>query len=254
MAKQKSIIKLEGTIGDISFYKTKDGYIARESGGVSADRVANDPQFQRTRENGAEFGRAGKAGKVLRNALRQIIQNTADNRMVSRMTKEMVRVIQADLVNDRGLRNVLDGELELLTGFDFNAQGLISTTIFAPYSASIDRPSGLLSIEFPPFDPAKGIVSVPKATHFRLKAAGAKVDFEKEEFATVASETEALPVKQLITDPILLECQLEENVSQPLFLALGIEFVQIINGKEYLLTDRSYNGLCLIKISGIANS
>ena len=59
MAKQKGIIKLDGTSGDIAFYKSQDGYLARENGGVSADRIANDPNFQRTRENSEEFGRAG---------------------------------------------------------------------------------------------------------------------------------------------------------------------------------------------------
>lgn len=53
MARQKSIIKLDGTIGDITFYKSKDGYLAREKGGVPADRIRNDPAFQRTRENGS---------------------------------------------------------------------------------------------------------------------------------------------------------------------------------------------------------
>ena len=65
MARQRSIIKVDGTIGGITFYKSKDGYLAREKGGIPAERIANDPAFQRTRENGAEFGRAGKAGKVL---------------------------------------------------------------------------------------------------------------------------------------------------------------------------------------------
>lgn len=63
MAKQKGIIKLDGTIGGITFYKSQDGYLAREKGGVSAEKIATDPAFQRTRENGEEFGRAGKAGK-----------------------------------------------------------------------------------------------------------------------------------------------------------------------------------------------
>ena len=35
MAKQKGIIKLKGTIGDITFYKTQDGYLAREKGGIA---------------------------------------------------------------------------------------------------------------------------------------------------------------------------------------------------------------------------
>ena len=60
MAKQKGIIKLDGTIGGITFYKSQDGYLAREKGGVPAEKIANDPAFQRTRENGEEFGLAVK--------------------------------------------------------------------------------------------------------------------------------------------------------------------------------------------------
>ena len=43
MARQKGIIKLRGTIGDITFYKTQDGHLAREKGGVDASRIKNDP-------------------------------------------------------------------------------------------------------------------------------------------------------------------------------------------------------------------
>ena len=123
MARQKDIIKLKGTIGDITFYKTKDGHLAREKGGVDASRIASDPAFQRTRENGSEFGRTGKTGKTLRTALRTLLINSTDGRMVSRLTQAMIKVIQADVTNDRGLRNVIDGEAELLAGFDFNIGG-----------------------------------------------------------------------------------------------------------------------------------
>ena len=107
MAHQKGIIKLRGTIGDITFYKSKDGYIARENQAVSGERIATDPSFQRTRENGAEFGRGGRAGKTLRTSFKSLLQNTADSKMVSRLTKEMMRVIHADLNSPRGERNVM---------------------------------------------------------------------------------------------------------------------------------------------------
>src|SRR6478609_1408538 len=99
MARQKGIIKLKGTIGDITFYKSQDGYLAREKGGVEADRIATDPNFLLTRQNGAEFGTAGKAGRMLRTAIRSLLQNIADNRMVGRLTREMVKVLQADATN-----------------------------------------------------------------------------------------------------------------------------------------------------------
>ena len=50
MAKQSGIIKLKGTVGGISFYKSKDGYLAREKGGVDGDRIKKDPAFKRTIE------------------------------------------------------------------------------------------------------------------------------------------------------------------------------------------------------------
>jgi hypothetical protein len=92
MARQKGIIKLKGTIGDITFYKTPDGHLAREKGGIDASRIKSDPAFQRTRENGSEFGRTGTAGKILRTALRALLLNSADGRMVSRLTQAMVNV------------------------------------------------------------------------------------------------------------------------------------------------------------------
>lgn len=39
---------LRGTIGNITFYKSGEGYLAREKGGIDAKRIATDPAFQRT--------------------------------------------------------------------------------------------------------------------------------------------------------------------------------------------------------------
>jgi hypothetical protein len=41
MAKQKGIIKIDGTLGDITFYQTKDGYLVREKGSLTAQRISS---------------------------------------------------------------------------------------------------------------------------------------------------------------------------------------------------------------------
>lgn len=79
MAKQKGIIKIKETLGDITFYKTKDGHLARERGGVDAKRIAPDPAFQRTRENGSEFGRAVQSSSLLRRAFKSVLARTFQN-------------------------------------------------------------------------------------------------------------------------------------------------------------------------------
>jgi hypothetical protein len=251
MAKQRGIIKLKGTIGDITFYKSKDGYIAREKGGIDGNRIANDPAFQRTRENGSEFGRAGKAGKTLRLALRTLLLNSSDSRMVSRLTQVMVKVIQADMTNERGLRNVIDGEAELLSGFDFNISGKLGTTLFAPFVGSIDRVTGAITIDIEPFVPINMIAAPGGTTHYKIISAGTAIDFEAETFVVSSSETAVLPWDSSTTVAINHTNTVTPNSTKPLFLALGVEFYQGVNGKMYPLKNGSYNPLALVQVSGL---
>ena len=251
MARQKGIIKLKGTIGDITFYKTQDGHLAREKGGIDASRIASDPAFQRTRENGSEFGRAGKAGKILRTALRALLLNSADGRMVSRLTQSMVKVLQADLVSIRGLRNIIDGEAELLAGFEFNIRGKLGTSLFAPFVATIDRVTGVIEVTLASFIPANMIASPSGTTHFKIISAGAEVDFEAETFVVENSETAILPWDSVATAVITQTNTVTPASTKPLFLALGVEFYQLVNGQMYPLKNGAYNPLSLVRVSGV---
>ena len=251
MAKQKGIIKLDGTIGDITFYKSKDGFLAREKGGVSGDRIANDPAFARTRENGAEFGKAGKAGKVLRNAIRNLLQNASDSRMVSRLTTEFLKVVQADATSERGLRNVIDGEVDLLLGFDFNLNGKLGTTLYAPFTSTINRVAGTLVIEVPAFIPLNMIAAPGGATHFKLNSAGAEIDFENETFVVDANSSAILPIDVNPTAVINLANAVTAASTHPLFLVFGIEFYQQVNGNFYSLRNGAFNALSLVAVEGV---
>ncbi len=251
MARQKGIIKLKGTLGDISFYKTQDGYLAREKGGVDAARIANDPTFQRTRENGAEFGTAGKAGKMLRVALRALLKNIADNRMVGRLTQEMVKVVKADVTNPRGQRNVIDGEAELLQGFEFNRNSKLGSTLFAPVVSVIDRAAGKMAVEIAPFVPLNMIVAPEGSTHFKLISAGAEINFEAETFVAETKESDPMPLNAVPTLDISLPSNVTPDSTHPLFLGFGIEFYQEVNGQMYPLKNGAYNALSLVKVSGL---
>jgi hypothetical protein len=250
MAQQKGIIPLKGTIGNITFYKTKDGYLAREKSGLNAERIANDPSFARTRENGAEFGRAGNAGKVLRSAIRALLLNTADSRMIARLTREMMKVIQADAVNERGLRNVIDGEAELLNGFEFNANSKLGTVLFAPFTQSINRVTGVLEINIPSFIPVNMIAAPSGATHYKLVSAGAEVDFEQKNFTVAMSNPTPAIIDVNATQVLTLTHQVTANSTRPLFLVLGIEFYQEVNGNLYSLKNGAFNALSIIAVSG----
>ena len=251
MAQQKGIIPLKGTIGNITFYKSKDGFMAREKGGLDANRIANDPAFQRTRENGAEFGRAGKAGKLLRTALRSLIQNISDGRMIARLTKEMMRVVKADATNPRGFRNVVDGDTVLLKGFEFNSNSKLGTTLFAPYTGTINRVTGELSVNIPSFVPANLVAAPGGTTHFKITSAGAEIDFANGIHVTDLKTTAQLPWDTTPTAVADLINAVTANSTHPLFLLLGIEFYQEVNGAMYPLKNGAFNSLAIIEVDVI---
>jgi len=251
MAQQKGILPLKGTMGNITFYKSKEGYLAREKGGVNADRIASDPAFQRTRENGAEFGRAGVAGKLLRTSLRALLQNASDSKVVGRLVREMMKVIQADTTNPRGLRNVIDGEAELLQGFEFNIDGKLGTTCYAPFTPAINRVTGELTVTIPAFVPVN-MINVPGGTtHFRINSAGVEIDFEQKEYTVDTNSTAEIPWNNIATASLTLTNTVTANSTHPLFLALGMEFFQEVNGTMYPLKSGAFNPLALVSISGI---
>ena len=250
MARQKGIIKLKGTMGDITFYRTRDGYMAREKGGITAERMRTDPAFQRTRENMAEFGRAGKAGKVLRSSIMSLLRTAADRRMVSRLTKEMVKVIQMDAINPRGQRNVIDGEAELLQGFEFYIHGKLGTSLSVPFAGTIDRVTGDGVIAIEPYIPTDSVAAPSGSTHYKLVSAAMEINFESETYASEKNETPVLPWDSILTSALQLNTNLSAASTNPLFLVFGINFYQEVNGTFYELKNGAYNALQIIKVDG----
>lgn len=249
MARQDSFIKLKGRIGDLTFYKTKGGYLAREKGGIDANRIATDPKFQRTRENGAEFGRAGKAGKLLRDSLTQLISGSKDGSMSTRLTKLMLKVIQADATSQRGKRMVLDAETELLKGFEFNSQAQFFTVVGVEVGTAIDRATGEMKIDLPLFDPKIFLKAPQGATHFQFKAMALALNFGNGAKTADLQMGSLLPIAD-VTVPVSITCNVGVSQTDPLFLVLGIDFYQVMNGSEYALNNGMYNALSIINVLG----
>ena len=251
MAKQTGIIRLKGTIGGISFYKTSDGHLAREKGGVEASRIANDPAFQRTRENGAEFGAAGKGGKVLRNAIRVLLQNAKDKRVVSRLTTDLLKIVKTDATNDRGLRTIEDGDMSLLKGFEFNTNGKLGSALFATYTNAFDRVSGDATVSIAPFAPTIRIAAPSGTTHFNMVMGAAELDFVAESSTFESDETAIQPYDNAMGAVIDLTATITANSTKPVVQVMGIEFYQEVNGTMYPLKNGSYNALSVIEVDTV---
>jgi hypothetical protein len=248
MARQKGIIKLKGTIGDISFYKTQDGHLAREKGGVDASRIASDPAFVRTRENGEEFGASAASGKLLRDAFRSMMMSASDNRVTSRLTKVMSDVKNFDIASVRGKRLVVNGigtpgGKALMKGFNFNKRSILGGVLFKPFT--VDGPTGEVNINN--LVPINDIAFPTGATHVSLKTAFADIDFGGSLFDVQISATMNLPIDGTSTNVVLSPPAVPAGAGVKFYLIM-IEFFQEVNGVQYSLKNGAYNALCVVDV------
>ena len=248
MAQQKSILKLKGTIGGITFYKTKDGYLAREKGGVDASRIANDPGFARTRENGAEFANAASAGKLLRDAVRLLGKDASDGRVTARLTQVMAQIKNLDDANARGERHVGEGMNKdeakvLLNGFNFNVNSVLGSVLFKAYL--VDTGSGEITITG--VNPKDDINLPNGATHVIFRSGFASVNFITGETDMTVSDAVKIEINSGVQD-IAIRPNNAPSVDGRHFYLLAIDFVQSINNTDYSLNNNAYNVLAIVGI------
>ncbi len=248
MAKQKGIIKLKGTIDDISFYRTADGHMARAKGGVDKNKILNDPAFQRTRENNSEFGTAGKGGKLIRTSVRHLMQNAKDRLVVGRLLKKLMAILKTDTINHRGERLIENGNMEILEGFDFNVNAPLGTTMYAAYGATFNRPTGVATANIDAYSPSIRIAAPSGTTHFKLSLGVAELNFPEMKFDFAADTTGILPYDPVELPASVLTASISAASLLPVIQVMGVEFFQFVNGEHYPLKNGANNSLGVVDV------
>ncbi|MDC8000118.1 hypothetical protein POV26_03650 [Aequorivita todarodis] len=251
MAKQKGIVKLKGTIGDYTFYKTKDGYMARGKGGIEKNRIMNDPAFKRTRENGMEFGTAGKGGQLIRKAERILIRQASDYRLTSRLVQLLMKVIKSDALNERGKRTVQDGDMSLLKEFDFNEKGKLNTVFFSGYTPSFDRGTGVFDVAIDAFVPNETIDAPRGTTHIQLAAGVCALDFAGRNFEENHTFSPIIPWDQNLQAALNLSPTITGGGTLPVIQVIGVSFFQEVNGEMYSLRNGAFNALAIVGVDQV---
>lgn len=248
MAKTNGIIKIEGTIEDLTFYKKDGKNFVRRKGGVSKERIETDPNFVRTRENNSEFSMSGGAGKLLRKSLGTMVFKAKDSKISSRMLQVMSFIKNEDTISPRGKRNVFTGlgtteGKAHLKGFDFNNNAPFSSVFSASYT--LDVVTGTVTIAS--LITAEQLVLPQGATHVSFQSAASTVNFETGNFETVYSNVETVPINLTPTTITLTPASVPSGGTIQLF-ALLIYFSQEVNGTLYPLKNQEFNVLNLLEV------
>lgn len=251
MARQKGLIKFEGTIGDLSFYKDKrNGFQARMKTGPTKDQINNDPRFQRTKENSQEFGRSIQASKLMRRQLYELLQQAGDAQLSNRMTARMHQVLKADAVNGRGDRQVLVENLGMLLGVDFNINAQLNNVLLLKVVPAYSRDTGMGTLELPAFIGKAKIKAPTGATHAQLQLVALEfdpADPNADEIAITRSPYVDIG-KSEETEEEMLSIDLQPNPESAVVIMVGIAFFQFVNGGYYPLANGQYNALTIVDV------
>lgn len=250
MAKYDGIFDIQGTLKGMTFYKAKDGStLIRTKGGVSKQRIMNDPNFARTRENGLEFAHISKMGQLLRRSIRSLLLVAKDSRVSSRLTSRISKVKNLDPISARGDRKFWiglqeSGGRQLMHDFDFNQTAKFGSIFGAQYT--YDAVSG--TFEASDFISETDVALPEGCTHFSMRVACSRIDFESFSFTTEVSSTENFALSMTPASLSLAPSSIPSG-NGFLFHFVLIEFFQERNGVQYPLKNNAFNCLNLIEVS-----
>ncbi|WP_164112076.1 MULTISPECIES: hypothetical protein [Sphingobacterium] len=244
MARLEGLLKMKGQIGDLTFFKTKDGsYQVRMKGGVSAERIATDPRFQRTRENGMEFGRANMATKKMREQLRELFDQNVDSKIWHRLSSRLSKIIKADAANLRGERMVLAENLPMLVGVECNAAATLAMVYYGKLTYAYDRATGEGTLSTGSFEPRNKIAKLEGATHARFTLAVLEFSADSEDLPAVIEESPYIDVTTIALEQVDLTAALVADPAKAVIVLVGISYYQEVNGAYYPLANGLYNAL-----------
>ena len=249
MAKQRSIFKIEGTLDDVTFYKTSTGgYLVRTKGGINRDRILNDPNFVRTRENMGEFAHVVQTAKGFRQAMATLVSKAKDGKMHNRLMSLLSKLKKEDTVSDRGKRKVHLGIQQgsnklLFKGFDFNRRATLSHVLLRPIE--LDSTTG--KIEVANFVPIEDLNYPEGATHVSFTSAVLNYDFASAISDLQISNEQILTLDMNSQNINVQPAQMPQGAGLNFYMVL-VAFYQQVNGKLYSLRNGAYNVLHILEV------
>ena len=248
MAQQFGIINFRGSVGDMTFVRTEDGYLVRRKSSLNKEKVMTDIRFTNTRRVMSEFGYAAQAGKLVRTAVINCLKNIGDSRLHSRMLSKMMAVLATDRVSKWGQRRPHLGNLRMLEGFEFNRKNELIHTLLVQNKTNIDRAAGTATLEIEAFEPSAVLLIPQGASHFCLVSAACELDFIKLNSIPFNIESEKYTLGRDVVPALSLVHRITSGSALPIVLVLGIRFFEETNGRLNQLNADGFNAVRIVKM------
>ncbi|SIT15394.1 hypothetical protein [Belliella pelovolcani] len=242
MAKQTGSLTLEGTMGNVIFYKRNGKFYSRSKGSPSRKKLKHGKEFENSRRVSSEFGHASKFAAKLSRSCVGLLNPGRHDGLHGRLTSSMHKVVQSDPVSEYGHRRLRFGNLELMKGFDFEATSLKSLIANMP---TVDHQGQVVRINFSRIGGVKKKAIPGGATHYRVDLLWCKLNEinEKVGYQEYQGETFELGASLDLNGMVEMDLGNALQSEEVLFVVMGIVFLQEVNGKKNELAGKRAVGV-----------
>ncbi|RZK34419.1 MAG: hypothetical protein EOO90_30835 [Pedobacter sp.] len=235
MAIQKGIIKFSGKLGDLIFYQSNQKALVRK--GKTDDKVHN------TAENsllaGKDFGAASKISMYIRRAFAPLVVKYADRTtLYYRLNACLSNALNAISDEKLGHKKLMEGNISLLKGFEFNIHRSLPNLYYTSPIVSIEE-NGAVNIQIP-----KGEIEslfstrVPNALTVCLKLMVFSFDLDGDNYETFTAKEIQISLAEPFEGRLLKDkIKIEYKGEKALLIALGVyykdDYAQFINNRDF---------------------
>jgi hypothetical protein len=231
MAKQNTILKYSGKLGDQIGYRRGKQYFLRQASAVVRQTTA-------TKRAAKDFGTASKCSRMIRHALQEHLLHCYDSSLTNRLNKVFGEIIRADDTHLAGTRIPLAANMDALAGFQMNNAATIQQLVGE--RPIIEKDGDSISISLPVITFRK-----TKATHLAIRAVALSVNFSQNITQQTISNTIMIKRGQEHS-PVSLTLPTSGNEQTIIFLE--VQSFMEMNGQLYPSADRKAYALDIIAI------
>ena len=234
MAKQTSLLKFRGKLGDLIGYKVGKTFYVR-----SAPELVH--QTYRTQIASGYFGKASRLGAVMRRAMKGMLHVPSEPGAVNSLNKALLHVLRQDDMNRR--KQFIPRNFGELQGFSFTPHASLDRVLEVKPTIVRDY-HGRLHVTVP----AIGAHACnPRATHVCIRAVAVHVHPGRTTATASASEPVLLSAGEPSEAFTLVVPGVRDVVS---CVILEVTSVQEEHGRYYQLQNRKYSAAEVIAVLG----
>lgn len=241
MAKQIGIMPVRGQMGGISFYTANGQKLAKQKSSLDGNRVRYAPEFENSRRNNFEFSQASYASKLIRDSFAQIVHGNSDNIVSGRTTAACLLVVQSDQANPWGERLYSAGDQLLMDDYQFNGNCTFGSIAPVPNVFTINRTTGVISLDYAAFVPELIMQWPAGATHCAFTLMAGEMNFETLTAITAFTQSAYVPLDNTSTNLAAMTAAVSAASTDPIYAVAGVSFYKDVAGTKFILHDKAYD-------------